>query len=164
MNTLSKIRNKIITTDDYLAINHKDTFKNKKIVFTNGCFDLVHRGHIEYLSQASDKGDILIVGINTDASVQKLKGKHRPIVDEYARALIIASLLFVDFVILFNEETPYNLIQAIQPNILIKGSDYKEDDIIGADIVKANNGQVITIDLTPNYSTSTIEKKIKGNV
>ncbi|HOF16923.1 MAG TPA: D-glycero-beta-D-manno-heptose 1-phosphate adenylyltransferase [Bacteroidales bacterium] len=164
MNSLLKIKNKIITVDDYLTISKEDDFKNKKIVFTNGCFDLLHRGHVEYLSQASDKGDILIVGLNTDASVQRLKGKHRPIVDEYARALVMASLLFVDFVIFFDEDTPYQLIKKIQPDILVKGSDYDENSIVGADIVKAKGGKVITIELTPNYSTSTIEKKIRDNV
>ncbi len=137
-------------------------FKDKKIVFTNGCFDLLHLGHIDYLSKASDFGDILIIGLNTDKSVAKLKGKGRPITDEKSRAAILASLFFVDAIILFDEETPLNLIETVQPDVLIKGSDYKPEEIIGYDIVKAKGGQIITIDFLPGYSTTSIENKIKG--
>ena len=136
-------------------------FKNKKIVFTNGCFDILHLGHIDYLSKAKDLGDILIIGLNTDDSVKRLKGKNRPVNIEKARALILASLKFVDAVILFDEDTPYNLIKKVQPDILIKGSDYKPEDIVGADIVKAKGGEIITIDFLKGYSTSAIIKKFK---
>ncbi|MDD5571387.1 MAG: D-glycero-beta-D-manno-heptose 1-phosphate adenylyltransferase [Bacteroidales bacterium] len=134
--------------------------KNKKIVFTNGCFDILHLGHIDYLSKAADLGDILIIGLNTDASVRKIKGKNRPINNEISRSKVLASLFFVDAVVLFNEETPYNLIKTIQPNILVKGSDYKSGSIIGSDIVKSKGGRIVTVDFVEGYSTSEIEKRI----
>jgi len=152
-----KIEEKIVSTSFF----DKNQIANKKIVFTNGCFDLIHLGHIDYLSSAAEYGDILIVGLNTDASVKKLKGVHRPIKDEQSRAMILASLLFVDFVILFDEDTPYELIKQIKPDILIKGSDYNVEDIVGYDIVKKKGGEVITLDFLEGYSTSIIEKKIK---
>ncbi len=136
-------------------------FLGRKIVFTNGCFDILHLGHIDYLSKASDLGNVLIIGLNSDMSVKKIKGKSRPVNDENSRKMILASLSFVDAVILFDEETPYELIKFINPDVLVKGSDYKPDDIVGADIIKANGGKIITIDLVPGYSTSAIEKRIK---
>jgi rfaE bifunctional protein nucleotidyltransferase chain/domain len=138
-------------------------FKGMKIVFTNGCFDILHAGHVEYLAKAADEGNVLIVGVNTDASVSRLKGCHRPINDENARALIIASLNFVSAVVLFDQDTPYELIKLIQPDILIKGSDYKPEEIVGYDILKARGGEVKTIDLIPGYSTTAIEQKIIKN-
>ncbi|MCK4677410.1 MAG: D-glycero-beta-D-manno-heptose 1-phosphate adenylyltransferase [Bacteroidales bacterium] len=133
----------------------------KKIVFTNGCFDIIHRGHIDYLSKAADLGNILIIGLNTDASVKRLKGKGRPVNDEVARAQNLAALFFIDAIILFDEDTPYNLIKKVKPDILVKGSDYKSEDIVGHDIVKENGGEVVTIDLLPGYSTTSIIQKIK---
>jgi rfaE bifunctional protein nucleotidyltransferase chain/domain len=133
----------------------------EKIVFTNGVFDLLHRGHVDYLAKARDLGDRLIIGVNTDASVIKLKGPHRPIQDEYSRMLILASFEFVDAVILFGDQTPYELIKMVQPDVLVKGSDYKAEDIVGYDIVTAKGGQVKTIDFIPGFSTSLIEQKIK---
>ncbi len=164
MNSLQKIKHKIISIQDFISLKKDDDLKDKKIVFTNGCFDLLHRGHVEYLAKASDLGDILVIGLNTDASIRRIKGKNRPITDESSRSLLLAALSFVDFIILFDENTPYSLIQHIQPDILIKGSDYTENTIIGADIVKAKGGKIITIDLVPDYSTSAIEKKIRENV
>jgi rfaE bifunctional protein nucleotidyltransferase chain/domain len=134
----------------------------KKIVFSNGCFDLVHKGHIDYLNRAADLGDILVMGLNTDASVSKLKGPHRPIQDEQSRLTIIAALQCVNAVVLFDEETPYELINLVQPDVLVKGSDYKPENIVGYDIVIAKGGQVKTIDYLPGFSTSEIEKRIKG--
>lgn len=134
----------------------------KKIVFTNGCFDIIHLGHINYLSKAADLGTILIIGLNTDASVKRLKGIGRPVNDEDARAQSLAALFFVDAIILFDEDTPYNLIKKVKPDILVKGSDYKNEDIVGHDIVKENGGAVVTIDLLPGYSTTSIIQKIKG--
>ncbi len=137
-------------------------FQQKKIVFTNGCFDLLHRGHIDYLSKAKDLGDILIVGVNTDRSVKMLgKGSSRPITDENARAIIVAALHFVDAVVLFDEETPEVLIKTVQPDVLVKGSDYRPEDIVGYDIVKKKGGEIISIDFLPGYSTTGIVKKIK---
>lgn len=137
-------------------------FKGQKLVFTNGCFDIIHRGHVEYLAHAADKGDILIIGLNSDKSVRKIKGTSRPVLDELSRAMVLASLRFVDVVVLFHEETPYELIKYLQPDFLVKGSDYKPEDIVGADIVKANSGQVITIDFIEGYSTSEIINKLKS--
>ncbi|OFX19213.1 MAG: hypothetical protein A2041_10825 [Bacteroidetes bacterium GWA2_31_9b] len=161
MNKLDILKAKIIDLnklDSFLAYLR---FKNQKIVFTNGCFDIVHRGHIEYLAQAASYGDVLIIGLNTDSSVQRIKGINRPVQDEYARAITLASMQFVNAVILFDEETPYNLIKTVQPDILIKGSDYKAEDIIGYDIVKAKGGEVITIDFIDGYSTTSIINKLK---
>ena len=126
----------------------------KKIVFTNGCFDILHRGHIEYLSMARDLGVVLIIGLNTDDSVKRIKGEGRPVQDETSRALILASLRFVEAIILFDEDTPYDLISMIKPDVLVKGGDYTEETIVGADIVKANGGEVVTIPLVEGYSTS----------
>ena len=131
-------------------------FLNNKIVFTNGCFDILHRGHIEYLSLARDKGAVLIIGLNSDASVKRIKGEGRPVQDEMTRALVLASLRFVDAVMLFDEDTPYELIKFVQPDVLVKGADYTEDTIVGADIVKANGGEVVTIPIVEGYSTSLI--------
>jgi rfaE bifunctional protein nucleotidyltransferase chain/domain len=133
----------------------------EKIVFTNGVFDLLHRGHVDYLAKARDLGDRLIIGVNTDASVSRLKGPHRPIQDEYSRMLILASFEFTDAVILFGDQTPYGLIKTVQPDVLVKGSDYKAEDIVGYDIVTAKGGQVKTIDFIPGFSTSLIEQKIR---
>lgn len=136
--------------------------QGKKIVFSNGCFDLVHKGHIDYLNRAADLGDVLVMGLNTDASVSKLKGPHRPIQDEQSRLLIMAALQCVSAVVLFNEKTPYDLIKLVQPDVLVKGSDYQPENIVGYDIVTAKGGMVKTIDFLPGYSTSAIEKRIKN--
>ncbi|MCF8368202.1 MAG: D-glycero-beta-D-manno-heptose 1-phosphate adenylyltransferase [Bacteroidales bacterium] len=137
-------------------------FKNYKIVFTNGCFDIIHLGHIDYLSKARSLGNLLVIGLNTDQSVRQLKGENRPVNDQLARAEILASFSFVDAVIYFDEETPYNLIKKVQPDILVKGSDYKAEDIVGYDIINAKGGKVITIDFLEGYSTSGIINKIKS--
>lgn len=136
-------------------------FRNEKIVFTNGCFDIIHRGHIEYLAKAASLGTKLIVGLNTDASVRRLKGENRPVNDERGRALALASLLFVDEVILFNTDTPRELIEFIQPDVLVKGGDYRTEDIVGNDIVTARGGQVVTIPLVEGYSTTSIIEHLK---
>lgn len=133
-----------------------------KIVFTNGCFDLLHLGHVDYLEKARAMGDKLIVGINTDASVHRLKGESRPVTDEKARAKILASLEFVDAVILFDEDTPFKLISRINPDVLVKGNDYKIGNIVGGDIVKENGGKVATIELVEGYSTSSLIEKLKN--
>lgn len=135
-------------------------FFSKKIVFTNGCFDILHRGHIDYLMKAAALGDYLIIGLNTDKSVKAIKGSKRPINDEQSRALILASLRFVDAVILFDSETPAGLIREIIPDVLVKGADYKPEEIAGYDTVVSHGGKVLTIDLLPGYSTSLIEKRI----
>jgi len=138
-------------------------FLNKKLVFTNGCFDIIHFGHIDYLSKAKDLGDILLIGLNTDNSVKRLKGNNRPIKNQQERAVLLASLQFVDGIILFNEDTPYNLIKKIKPDILVKGSDYKKEEIVGEDIIKNTGGEIITIDFLEGYSTTSILDKIRKN-
>jgi rfaE bifunctional protein nucleotidyltransferase chain/domain len=136
--------------------------KNQLVVFTNGCFDILHLGHVDYLEKARQTGSKMIVGVNADASVRQLKGPTRPVNNEYARARILASLEFVDMVIIFEEETPLNLINALQPDILVKGDDYAIDTIVGAKEVIANGGKVITIPLVPSYSTTNIIQKLKN--
>jgi len=133
--------------------------KNQPIVFTNGCFDIVHRGHIEYLAKAADLGAALIIGLNSDSSVRRLKGETRPLIDEYSRALLLSALSFVNKVVLFGEDTPYELIKFIQPDILVKGSDYAPQDIVGYDIVSAKGGKIETIDFIDGFSTTSILKK-----
>ena len=133
------------------------------VVFTNGCFDLVHRGHIDSLAKAAAFGDRLIVGLNSDVSVKLLKGQNRPLVDQQSRAVLLASLLMVDAVVLFNEETPYELIRSIQPDVLVKGSEYQVEEIAGYDIVLASGGRVERIDLTEGFSTTDLIQKIKDN-
>jgi len=135
-------------------------FKEMKVVFTNGCFDILHLGHIEYLAKAANLGDVLVIGMNSDHSVHRIKGESRPINDEHSRSMVLGSLEFVTAVVLFDEETPYELIKTIQPDILVKGRDYKIKEIVGHDIVLAKGGKVKTIELTPGYSTTGIEQKI----
>ncbi len=162
MKNLEIIKRKILNWDLLESNLIRLRFQQKKIVFTNGCFDLLHLGHIDYLSKAKDLGDFLIVGLNTDDSVKKLeKGSSRPIQDENARAVILAALQFVDAVVMFDEVTPYELIKKVQPNVLVKGSDYLPEDIVGYDIVKNKGGEIVTIDFLPGYSTSLIEEKIR---
>ena len=155
-----KIIDKIIEWENISYNIDKWKSENKKIIFTNGCFDILHKGHVEYLEKAKELGDILIVGLNSDLSVKRLKGESRPINDQISRAKIIASLFFVDAVIIFNDDTPLKLIKNILPNILVKGGDYIIEDIVGYDIVKNNGGKTITIDLTKGYSTTNIINKI----
>jgi D-glycero-beta-D-manno-heptose 1-phosphate adenylyltransferase len=133
-----------------------------KIVFTNGCFDLVHLGHIDYLEKAKKLGGKLVLGLNTDQSVRRLKGETRPLVNEYARARMMAAFEFVDLVVLFDEPTPKELIEKIKPDILVKGNDYSIENIVGADFVIKNGGQVKTIDLVEGYSTTKLVEKIKA--
>jgi len=159
---LNKIKNKIIKSNtDITKVIDKIKSNSKTISFTNGCFDIIHRGHIEYLAQASELADIFIIGLNTDASVSRLKGTDRPVQDEDARAIILAAMEFVDYVIYFDEDTPYELINIVKPNYLIKGSDYKPEDIVGFDILKKYGGEVKTIDFVEGYSTSKIIDKIR---
>ena len=134
-----------------------------KIVFTNGCFDIIHRGHVEYLSKAKSYGDILIVGLNSDVSVNKLKGKSRPFINEEDRAFILSSLKAVDAVVRFNEDTPHTIISKIIPDVLVKGGDYKIEEIVGRDTVEQNGGKVVTIQFMKGYSTSILIEKIKNS-
>ena len=160
MKKLEFISSKILDREQLRRACAVWKFKDMKVVFTNGCFDILHLGHIEYLAKAANLGDVLVIGLNTDLSVHRIKGESRPINDEHSRSMVLASLDFVTAVVLFDEETPYELIKTIQPDILVKGRDYKIKEIIGHDIVLAKGGKVKTIELTPGYSTTGIEQKI----
>lgn len=156
-----QVQNKILSPDRLLKKVGAWKSSGDVIVFTNGCFDLIHLGHVDYLEKSRNLGSRLVIGLNTDASIKKIKGPDRPVSDQEARSRILASFVFVDAVVLFDEETPYNLIEAIKPDILVKGNDYLPENIVGAEIVKSYNGKIITIDLIQGYSTSGIIKKIK---
>ena len=162
MDTLEIIQSKILAGKSTERMLSFWRFKNYRIVFTNGCFDILHRGHVDYLARASGLGEVLVVGLNTDRSVRAIKGPPRPLQDEKSRALILASLSFVRAVILFDKETPLELIAQVRPDILVKGGDYKPEEIVGCDIVTAAGGSVIILDLVEGYSTSEIIKKIPG--
>lgn len=131
-----------------------------KVVFTNGCFDLMHIGHVDYLEKARALGDRLVVGLNTDASVQRIKGPSRPICDDFSRSRVLAALQSVDMVVFFDQDTPFDLIRALNPDILTKGQDYSIENIVGADFVLQNGGMVKTIPFVEGYSTSAIVQKI----
>ncbi|MGA3287463.1 MAG: D-glycero-beta-D-manno-heptose 1-phosphate adenylyltransferase [Bacteroidota bacterium] len=153
----------VVVRTDVLKIRERLKREGKKVVFTNGVFDIVHRGHVEYLTKTKALGDVLLVGMNTDASVQRLKGPQRPVICQNDRAFVLAALRVVDYVCLFDEDTPYNLIKAVVPDVLVKGSDWAIDDIVGKDIVEAAGGKVQTIDYIPNCSTTNIIQKIAAS-
>lgn len=159
MNKSEIIQSKIIPPDQLDRLLSLWRFKNERIVFTNGCFDVVHRGHVEYLMQAASLGTKLVLGLNSDYSVKRLKGEDRPINNEEARALVMASFSFIDAVVIFNEDTPIDLISKVIPNILAKGGDYETEDIVGYDIVTQHGGEVMTIDFVDGFSSSSIIKK-----
>ena len=161
---LELIQEKIYTTDTLVQRLLSWRFLGKKIVFTNGCFDLLHKGHVHYLAQAHELGDILIVGLNSDASVRTLgKGSSRPLQDEASRAFFLASLHFVSAVVVFNESTPAELIAQVQPDVLVKGGDYQDlTQIAGYDTVMSSGGLITTIPFIEGYSTSAIENKISA--
>jgi rfaE bifunctional protein nucleotidyltransferase chain/domain len=152
---------KIKTVNELSFDTFRWKFFGKKIVFTNGCFDLLHAGHIASLSQAADFGDILIVGLNSDASVKRLKGEHRPVQTEQNRATILASLYMVDAVVIFDEDTPLEIIKKIMPDVLVKGGDYTPETIVGAKEVMANGGKVEIIPLVPGLSTTHLEALLR---
>jgi rfaE bifunctional protein nucleotidyltransferase chain/domain len=162
MSKLEIIKGKVFRTEELRAILNIWRLLEKKIVFTNGCFDLLHLGHIDYLSKAADLGDKLVIGLNSDVSTSALKGPGRPIIDQYSRSIMLASLSFVDAVILFDEPTPLELIGQVRPDILVKGADYSVDQIVGADLVLDYGGDVQTIEYLSGYSTTNIEKKIRS--
>lgn len=137
--------------------------RGRRIVFTNGCFDLIHFGHVQYLQEAKKKGDILIVAVNSDSSIKKIKGKNRPIVGEKYRLGVIAGLECVDYVVKFSEDTPLKLIKFLKPDVLVKGADWAKEKIVGKDIVELFGGRVATIKLTPGLSTTKIIEKIAQN-
>lgn len=154
--------NKIVAQSDLKTLVVKWQTEGEKVVFSNGCFDILHLGHIDYLEKARTLGSRLVIGLNTDASVKLLKGQNRPINDELARARMLAALQFVDGVTIFNEETPEKLIEYLLPDVLVKGNDYSLESIVGAKAVLKNGGEVKTIDLVDGYSTTGIIEKIKS--
>lgn len=165
-----QLQKKIVSLNDLVQEVSTLKSQHKKIVFTNGCFDILHKGHVQYLSLAADLGDILVVGLNSDASVKRQgKGDDRPVNNSDARGLVLAGLGFVDFVVEFDDDTPQKLIEAIVPDVLVKGGDYDPDEtnpdskkyIVGRDIVLKNNGRVEVIDLVQGFSTTSIIQKLK---
>ena len=159
MTKLERIEAKIIEPDQLDKLLNLWRFKGEKIVFTNGCFDILHLGHLKYLASAAELGTKLIIGLNTDASVKKLKGNDRPINNEIARASVLAGFSFVDALVFFDTDTPYELIKQVKPHFLVKGGDYKAEDIVGYDIVTENKGQVVTIQFVDGFSSTSIIKK-----
>ena len=159
---LNKLKAKIFNIKDLSKIINEWRLNGDKIVFTNGCFDLIHLGHLEILARSADLGDKLIVGINSDMSIKKIKGNSRPIIEEDSRAKQLAAIEFIDAVILFNEDTPYNLIKVIKPDVLTKGGDYKKNDIVGNELINKEQGDVVIIPLTQGFSTTSILEKIKN--
>ena len=155
---------KILSKNDAAVLVEKWKQAGDEVVFTNGCFDILHLGHVDYLEKAKQLGSRLVVGLNADASVKRLKGADRPLNNEYARARMLSALSCTDAVILFDEPTPLELITDIKPDVLVKGSDYTIDTIIGADIVIEHGGSVKTIDLVNGYSTTGIIDKIKSQL
>ena len=161
MTNLQNINSKIYTLPELVEQSKIWRSIGEKIVFINGCFDLVHRGHVEVLANTADLGDRLIIGLNSDSSIQKLKGENRPIIDENSRAILLASLQFIDAIVLFSEDTPQKLIETIVPDILAKGGDYKVEEIAGHEVVLENGGSVILVPFIDGFSTTNIVDKIK---
>ena len=153
---------KLKTNHEIVQIVNDLKNQEKKIVFTNGCFDIIHAGHVQYLQEAKELGDVLIVGLNSDSSVTRLKGNTRPINSEKDRAIVLSAFSSVDYIVLFQEDTPYNLINIIKPDVLVKGGDWPVSKIVGADIVIANGGEVKTLQFKTGNSTSNIIEKIKN--
>jgi rfaE bifunctional protein nucleotidyltransferase chain/domain len=146
----------VTNRDEMIRIRHRIKSQNKKLVFTNGCFDILHSGHVDYLSQARQLGDYLVVGLNSDFSVKNIKGERRPIINEIERATLLDNLKCVDYVTFFNEDTPEQLITSLIPDILVKGADWDLEKIVGREIVESNGGNVRTIQFSCNQSTSKI--------
>lgn len=162
MTNFEKVQAKVQTWDAIRETVQKWRSAGDRIVFTNGCFDILHYGHAYYLAQARDLGDRLIVGLNSADSVRRLKGPHRPIHDEATRRYLLAGLQFVDAVVTFPEDTPLQLIEWIVPDVLVKGGDWAPEDIVGSEVVLQNGGQVCSLDFVEGYSTSAIEQKIRS--
>ena len=154
------MRPKILKLSDLLKAVEDLRNDGKRIVFTNGCFDILHVGHVRYLTAARSEGDVLVVGLNSDASVKSIKPENRPVVTQEQRAEVLAGLAVVDFITIFDESDPLALISALKPDILVKGADWEEKEIVGADVVKAHGGKVIRVEMVPGISTSRIIRRI----
>ncbi|MGA2298608.1 MAG: D-glycero-beta-D-manno-heptose 1-phosphate adenylyltransferase [FCB group bacterium] len=150
----------LLLKDEMALLCNDFRSQNKKIVFTNGCFDIIHAGHVSYLAEAKKHGNILIIGLNSDESVRRLKGRHRPINEETDRALVLSALRSVDYVCIFDEDTPLELIKLLKPDVLVKGGDYTEETIVGADFVKSTGGKVVIVPLVPGKSTTELLSRI----
>lgn len=161
MKTSDEATRKIFSRPDLAQWAKSCKSQGKKIVFTNGCFDILHQGHMELLSYSSQLGDVLIVGVNSDASVKKLKGENRPLNNESFRSYMLASLSITDAISIFNEDTPLELIKSIGPDIIVKGGDYKPEQVVGADYVIKNGGEVVIFPLVKGYSTTALIDKIQ---
>jgi len=161
MSNLKNIKSKIYSLSNLKIQSDKWKENGEKIVFTNGCFDIVHRGHVEVLANTADLGDRLIIGLNSDSSIKNLKGENRPIINETSRAILLSSLQFVDAIVFFSDETPLNLIKTLIPDILAKGGDYKVTDIAGNEVVLENGGEVILVPFINGFSSTNIIEKIK---
>jgi len=151
---------KIVTLSKAVELRLQAKAAGRKVVFTNGVFDILHRGHVEYLEKAKEMGDLLILGLNSDASVRSIKGPKRPLCPQEDRAIVLSALSCVDHIVLFDEDTPQKLIEALVPDILVKGADYSLEQIVGSDIVLKNGGKVLPIELTPGKSTTELIKKV----
>jgi len=162
--TWEQIQEKIFNLSDLKKTVNELKITNKKVVFTNGCFDLVHLGHLQYLCKASSLGDYFIVGVNSDASVKGLKGEHRPIKNQETRTSLLASLSYVDAVVIFSDSTPIEIIKTVSPDVLCKGGDWEIDQIVGAKEVLASGGKVERISFLPGHSTTSLEQKIKSYI
>jgi rfaE bifunctional protein nucleotidyltransferase chain/domain len=163
MKSIDRIRSKIVSRETMGSILEKKRKEGQKIIFTNGCFDILHRGHIEYLTQASDLGNCFVIGLNNDESVRHLKGESRPAIDEKSRALTLASFEFVDYVVLFGEDTPSDLIRVIRPDYWVKGGDYENyKELPEYRALMETGGNVKLIPFVEGYSTTDIYKKIQG--
>lgn len=153
---------KIVTAEEFEKIR-SESLSGKKIVFTNGCFDILHAGHVDLLSRAGENGDCLVLGLNSDKSVRSIKGEKRPVTGQRQRAFVLAGLECIDYVIYFDEDTPYNLISRVQPDVLVKGGDWSVDNIVGRDIVEGRGGEVLSLPLLPGYSTTSVIRFIREN-
>lgn len=157
------IAQKVVTLEKLVSRLDRARESGKRIVFTNGCFDILHVGHVRYLAAAGREGDLLVVGLNSDASVRIIKGDKRPLVPQDQRAEVLASLVCVDYVVVFDAPDPATLIEAIAPHVLVKGADWAEENIVGGDFVKSRGGKVVRVSLVPSASTSAIIAKIVEN-
>ena len=162
MSQFNTLKNKIFSLENLKTQVENWKATGEKVVFTNGCFDIVHQGHIEVLARTADLGTKLIIGLNSDSSTQRLKGKNRPIIQEQSRVFLLAAFSFVDAVVLFSEETPLKLISTLNPDVLAKGGDYEIETIVGHKVVKENGGQVILVPFVDGFSSTIIIDKIKN--
>ncbi|MDB4835427.1 D-glycero-beta-D-manno-heptose 1-phosphate adenylyltransferase [Cyclobacteriaceae bacterium] len=158
---MGKSANKVLNRYQFVQFVEQCKAEGKKVVFTNGCFDILHYGHIDYLEKARELGDVLVLGVNTDESIHRLKGSQRPIIQEFDRVRMLAAFEFIDAITLFDNDTPHELIAECIPSVLVKGSDYEIKDIVGGQTVLDNGGEVKTIDYVDGYSTSSIIQKIR---